>query len=266
MKRLADAVDLGAKLEAIDRRRRHWRVQRILEYGWPETIVCPNCGDVGTEPEPPHKPCFCAAGEPIRLAAEREATWQGLIPRRLRDWTLASHPRQEIAPAIRDWLAALWRDPETGRLEGPPLVLLGPVGTGKTGLAIGALRELYVRGSSVKFGTVPSLLDSIRPGPDSEEPRRAIRSLTSVDVLLLDDLGAHKATDWSAERLFMIANDRYTQERPSIVTSNCTLEEIEEAIGPRTISRLMDSATTLHVGGEDLRTASAREGRKGQRR
>lgn len=247
MRHIAEAVDLPAKLAGIAERRQAWRAERVLTYGWPEDVRCPNCGDTGREPEPPYRTCFCTAGAGIRDVEDREARWALTVPRRFRRWSLDSHPRQDLVPQVREWAAHGWR-------EGRNLVVLGPVGTGKTGLAVGALRDVFVRGGSVKFGTVPSLLDQIRPSREApDEPRRELRSLTSVDVLLLDDIGVHKATDWTAERLYVIVNDRHEDGRPTITTSNCTLAEMEAAVGPRTISRLMDDAVMIHVGGEDRR-------------
>lgn len=254
MKHLTDAVDLTAKLAEIGARRDAWREARIRRFGFAPDVTCPNCGDTGTVPDAltPDHPCYCAAGEEKRLAAERADAWARKCPKRFRDYTLERHPSPEAVQAARAWL-------ERGRPLGANLLLMGPVGTGKTGLAIGIMRELFREGIGCRFGTVPDLLDGLRPrtGPDGKpDPMSGtagLRALTSVDVLLMDDLGAEKASEWQAETLYKIVNSRYEEERPTIVTTNRTLDDLDAVVGPRTMSRLASGAALVHIGGPDRR-------------
>ena len=253
MKHLTDAVDMSAKLAEIGSRRAAWREARVKRFGFAPDVTCPNCGDTGTVPDgPPDHPCYCAAGEERRTAAEREAAWAARCPKRFRSYTLDGHPSPSAIEAARAWL-------ERGRPLGANLLLLGSVGTGKTGLAIGVMRELFSDGIGCRFGTVPDLLDGLRPRtgpdgrPDPTSGSAGLRALTTVDVLLMDDLGAEKASEWQAETLYKLVNTRYEEERPTIVTTNRTLDDLDAAVGPRTMSRLVSGAALVHVGGPDRR-------------
>ena len=99
-------------------------------------------------------------------------------------------------------------------------VLSGGYGTGKTHLAIAALNEMG-RG---RFWKVPDLLDWLRREGYGERGigiDAALSALREMPVLLvLDDLGAEKTTEWAAEQLYRILDARYEARRPTIITSN----------------------------------------------
>lgn len=260
MRRIGDVVDFPTELERIAQARAAYRNERIARYGWPETVQCPTCGDTGELPEHPGKPCLaCEFGRNIsdRLAAEK--AWEARCPRRFRGYRLDSHPQQEAARRVEQWL-------DEQAPVGQNLLLLGGVGTGKTGLGIAAVREASFRGKSVRFGTAADMLDAMRPRrdetgkPDEMAAEFALRSLQGVDLLLLDDLGAEKQTDWGAERLYLVINGRYERELPTIVTSNLTLDQMSAMhpeMGARIVSRLLEHYELIPLLGDDLRQMTA---------
>ena len=69
--------------------------------------------------------------------------------------------------------------------------------------------------------------------------------LTSVDLLHIDDLGAEKRSDWVLEQLYAIVDERYGSERSMVVTTNLPETELEEQIGQRTVSRLVEMCGEL---------------------
>jgi DNA replication protein DnaC len=74
-----------------------------------------------------------------------------------------------------------------------------------------------------------------------------------VPLLVLDDLGSERVTDWVREQIFLIINSRYEEMLPTVVTTNDTLEELEKHVGQRIISRLMETCQGLILDGEDFR-------------
>lgn len=236
------------QLRRINDRRQAFRAQQIDRYRWDDDVSCVECGDTGWLPERSDKPCpSCDTGRAIAARQVREREWALACPRRFRAFTLDGHPKREPATAVRAWLngdAAL----------GSNLVITGSVGAGKTGLAIGVLREAFSRGESVKFGTVADILDRLRPSAmDDRERQDDMHSLQRVGVLLLDDLGVEKASEWQAERLYMIINDRHNRELPTVVTTNKTGRALIDTVGERVVSRLMEDAALVALTGEDLR-------------
>jgi len=170
------------------------------------------------------------------------------IPTRFADWTLAEHPNLQASLAVGDWiLGKSWAPPNGGR----GLIIVGSVGTGKSGLAIGALAwfsEHHPR-TSWEYVSVPDLLESLRPPADVA----VMDVYRATHVLVLDDLGAERLTDWGRERLYVLINHRWEWRLPTIVTTNFNLDGLKDHVGERIVSRLQDGAHVVALAGEDLR-------------
>lgn len=183
-----------------------------------------------------------------RIGSEMTSTrWRDAIPRRYWDARLTDltvEPHQEIHER---WSARpLTLGPR------PNLVILGPVGTGKSHAAVAAVRPLMEEGLDVVFIPSVELLNDLRPGGGGPEP------YGRADVLVIDDLGGERPTDWTAEQLYMIVNARYNAMLPTVATANGTPPELKEAIGARLYSRLVgDGAVVLGLGGIDRRTTKS---------
>jgi DNA replication protein DnaC len=111
-----------------------------------------------------------------------------------------------------------------GNLEdGRGLWFDGPVGTGKTSLAILLAKAAKQAGRSYAVYPVPRLLAEIKRTFDrdaSDSYLGFFRRLCSVDLLVLDDLGAEKQTEWVLEQLYSIVNERWQDRRSIVVTTN----------------------------------------------
>lgn len=123
------------------------------------------------------------------------------------------------------------------------LLFQGAVGYGKTFLAAACANALIEKDVKVRFIVVPDFLDLIRDSFNSDSPYREsmlMQDVKTAPVLILDDLGAHNYTDWSVKTIFAILNYRLNYELPTIVTTNLEQEQIEELLGSRVYSRLME--------------------------
>lgn len=120
------------------------------------------------------------------------------------------------------------------------LMLAGRVGRGKSYLAYGALRaiaEAGCRDAAWAGGTVAQIFTRLRP--NSGEHRAAvIRELATIPILLLDDLGAAKDSEWTEEAILDLIDNRVSKLAPMVVTTNATPKELRAAIGDRALSRL----------------------------
>jgi DNA replication protein DnaC len=166
----------------------------------------------------------------------------------------AERGRGPVVKAVREFCDAIDERLDEGR----GLWLMGDVGTGKTTLAMLASKAAAEAGRTVAIYSLPRLLARIRRTYDAESGEDSYLDffgrLTSVDLLQIDDLGAEKRSDWVLEQLYAIVDDRYESQRSMVVTTNLEQPALEEQIGPRTVSRLVEiCGDPLPLFGEDLR-------------
>lgn len=105
----------------------------------------------------------------------------------------------------------------------PGLLLMGPTGTGKTHLAVAVMRELMKKGFRCMFYDYITLLQRIRAGYDPDagaSTREAYQSALESDVLVLDDLGAHRVLGWIEDTMTSIVTHRCNYRKPLVATTN----------------------------------------------
>jgi len=133
------------------------------------------------------------------------------------------------------------------------LLIQGGYGCGKTHLAAAIANFAVNLGIPTLFITIPDLLDSLRISFGSEDTNYEERfeQIRKAGLLILDDFGTQNATEWAQEKLFQIANYRYTNKLPTVFTTNIPLGEIEERIQ----SRLLDPelVTVVKITAPDYR-------------
>ena len=206
------------------------------------------------------EPCECRSIVRTRSRARGLAS---AIPPRYRGVSFERPPLSDMArqPESRNVVAAVrdYADAVEERLdEGQSLWLTGDVGTGKTTLAMAVSAAAAQAGRSVAIYSLPRLLARIRRTYDADSGEDSylafFERLTSVDLLHIDDLGAEKRSDWVLEQLYAIVDERYGSQRSMVVTTNLEETDLEEQIGARTVSRLVEiCGDPLPLHGEDMR-------------
>lgn len=139
------------------------------------------------------------------------------------------------------------------------LMLYGAVGTGKTYLAACIANSVIDQGFRVVMASLPTLIANLGFGNEREE---TMMQLARVDLLILDDVGVERGTEYSTEQTYEIINARYKAGKPLIVTTNLTMKDIreEQSLGKRrSYDRLVEICRPVMVTGNSRRPDIARE-------
>lgn len=133
------------------------------------------------------------------------------------------------------------------------LYLYGLAGSGKTHLAA-AIGTKLMLDVSARFITVPELLIDIRKTfGKNDQDNTILDRLASAGLLILDDLGSEKPTEWVQETLFVLIDRRYTAYRPTIITSNDSLDQLKNKLGYRIASRIAEMTEVVELRANDYR-------------
>lgn len=228
-------------------------------------MACPLCDDTGwktIEVEGVSRVTRC---ECRRDAQVEQHLRDASIPPRYQRCTLdnfISYDNEQLQRALK--LARAFVDEFPACKKG--LMLIGPPGIGKTHIAVAVLREAIERtGLRGRYCDTRALLRSIR---DTYNPvirtteMDVIRPVMEADLLVLDDLGAERLTDWVEETMNLIVNTRYNERRLTIFTSNhedipepddTDLNSLIVKVGFRLHSRLREMCQFLEYDGPDFR-------------
>lgn len=135
------------------------------------------------------------------------------------------------------------------------LRLVGNYGCGKTHLTAAIIHRLAEKGIGGVFVVVPELLRAIRRGfnQPNEDSEKIVKLTEKAPLLVLDDLGAEKPSDWVREQLYVIINRRYENMLPTVITTNCTMKELVDRVGQRTASRIIEMTTPYKITAADYR-------------
>ena len=200
------------------------------------------------------RPCRCRDQRVRRAATGGIGTGIG---RRFLELSFDREPIVSLDRAVLRQVRAFTRSIEGNLEAGRGLWFDGPVGTGKTSLAILVAKAAKDAGRSYAVFPVPRLLAEIKRTFDRDATDSYMgffRRLCTVDLLVLDDLGAEKQTEWVLEQLYSIVNERWQDRRSIVVTTNLPDSNPDSAGAALRASAhsLRDTVSSGRVSGRDL--------------
>jgi DNA replication protein DnaC len=223
-----------------------------------EPEICPACFGSGMEVVPGKgaRPCKCR-----RQKSHTNLLDKARIPKRYLDCHFHNYkifnPSQDRAFRFASNLAMNYPANDRGAL------FMGTVGIGKTHLAVSILKGLTERGFNCLFYEFGALLKEIQSSYNSSTQTSELKVLAPIfdaEILVLDEIGASKPTDWVRDTMAHIINTRYNDKKLTIFTTNYLDERraereetLEDRIGVRLRSRLYEMCKTIVIGGEDYR-------------
>lgn len=226
----------------------------------PDSAVCALCHGTGLEVVPGKGARRC----PCRTQDRQRRLFEAAhIPRRYRECSLSNFtPAKNNGSQLRAFACAHRLGSEYPAVE-RGLLFAGPCGVGKTHLAVAVLHNLIEKGVQCLFYECGALLkeiqDTYNPASQASESR-LLSAIYGAEMLLLDELGAVKPTDWARDTMTQIIGRRYNDKKLTIFTTNYPDEPhgkedetLEDRIGARMRSRLYEMCRMVRVEGDDYR-------------
>jgi len=238
--------------------------------------VCPLCQGTGWKPVADQRVARCDC----RLRTRNESLLGAArIPKRYEHCELSNFEFDGAHSGLASARMAACRFVEEYPLETSGLLLVGSIGVGKTHLAVGIIKELILgKGFACLFCDYRELLKQIQNYYNASVQTtelEVLRPIFDAEILVLDELGAAKPTEWVGDTVSLILNTRYNDNRTTIITTNypddagelilnpssdfgraqraARKETLGDRIGERMRSRLHEMCRIIRMDGEDFR-------------
>ncbi|MCB9769954.1 MAG: ATP-binding protein [Candidatus Omnitrophica bacterium] len=234
-------------------------IQSLAERGPTERVEeeCPDCDGYGyIVTDNDVRICHCLAERQLRKRLKKANIPKRYLSKSLENFKNDTDQRRNALQRVRRYVKEFDSSSEKGGL-----FLLGAAGTGKTHLAVAALKELIEQGHTGLFYNSANLIRDFRNrvgGSNTEEEKDRLDRLVSVDILVIDDLGVTKLSDFVREQTYSIIDQRYSENKTLIVTSNLNMKELEEQVTYPVFSRVCGMCSIVNPGDIDFRIGVSR--------
>lgn len=229
--------------------------KQIILIGWKQQRYCESCAAIVTE-ERERELAIQERKEKIARFLESSGM-RGIMHNMTFD-SFDPQRRGKIYEVARRYAEDFTPKTDAG------LIFFGKAGSGKTHLAVAIARHLIEQKQiAARVARTVELLADIRQtfnehdGYRAENEAELIQKFTSVALLVLDDLGSEKISDWVKEILYRIIDERWLEQKPMIITTNLNLKELEERIGERIVSRIAGACVQIEMQNRDYRIENA---------
>lgn len=255
--------DRSAKLEQIKARNKALQKKRaelLVANGYPADYSdvkydCPKCGDTGFIN---NKMCSCMK-EALTLAGIESSGFAGLIAEQSFDnFSLDYYKKNpnhyEMMRKNLEYLKDYADSFDTKASQS--ILLMGGTGLGKTHLSSAVAKKIIEKGNDVFYTGAIDLFSQFeiqKFKTYSNEPNELIERYFECDLLIIDDLGTEIINQFSVSTLYNLLNDRLSNKKPTIVSTNLSKEDIQKKYTDRITSRMFGEYRILFFMGTDIR-------------
>lgn len=228
-----------------------------------EQYTCRLCGDTGTYE---NRVCECTKKLLRQYAFDSIA---GESPYRLTTFDgfdLSYYPKDQFlgGESVYDHMTKVFgyckKYAQTFGPKSKSVFMTGQTGLGKTHLSLAIAREVTVRGNAVLYNSFQNFASACENEKFGRADGNTEEILLDCDLLILDDVGSEFSTNFTKSLLYNIINTRTLQCKPTIISTNLTLQEFENAYSGRVFSRINGEFDKLLFAGNDIRQIRNRRG------
>jgi len=241
----------------------------LIKYGYPEDYLepkytCKRCKDTGVVDG---KRCECFMEFVRKAAAEDLSKSFPMALLGFEEFSLKYYDDKQPTPigitareVMEENLNFCKRYAENFHLPYNGVLMRGATGLGKTHLSLSIAKAVMEKGYSVVYGSAPDFFGKAEQEHFSKKERTTMKILLSADLLILDDIGAEFESKFYNSLLYNILNNRMNAAKPTVISTNFTLNELLQRYGDRIVSRLK-TMDDLVFFGSDVRILKSTERR-----
>lgn len=235
-----------------------------------DTVTCKLCGDTGFDKD--GKRCTCHKMLILKYISKNSNLTECMLTQKFENFDFSLFTNQ--GPSDSGTALKIARKLSEKALDyaenfdktGENLFILGNSGTGKTYLSSCIANRALERGKTVYYQSAYQLFDMFEKvkfqKTDGQDFEETIKYVYNVDLLIIDDLGTEFITQYTSATFFDILNSRINNKKSTIISTNLSMENIDQMYGTRVVSRIYGDYTALMTTGCDLREVKKNRNKK----
>lgn len=257
---LDESEDYNAALERVRKETEELRRQRkalLSKYGFDENVCeplynCKICNDTGYKNG---KMCDCLRKAVAMRSYKESGLGKALEGQSFENFNLSYYVKGAGSDNL-NYMSNLYSDAKkyADEFDGKGnLLMIGSTGLGKTHLSSAIAKSVITKGYSVIYESAQNIFDIFEDKKFGRNPDADTEKFSSVDLLIIDDLGTEHITQFTVSVLYNLINERTNKCKAMIISTNLSPDELKDTYKPRIFSRLFGDFKLMGFKGMDIR-------------